>query len=253
MFKYLIITLFFLVTTLASTNVVNLRLNNFVVLRGPIDGKKASIVVNELVSLKTNEIYLYLDSPGGSVMAGLQIVQAIESLQLSGVKVYTIANNVASMAFIVHQTGTKRYIRPWSILMQHQMSYGSEGPYHNVKAHEKLMDKLYEQLMEKQAERANINLEQFDNLTEHDMWLLGKESIEKNFADEVIDVICDFEPSTFQDNFKVLWFDVTTVYSTCPLANKPLHIEVNGNATNEEHDEIMRSFDTEYQIFKLRI
>lgn len=234
----------------STTEVIKLRPNNFVVLRGPIDGQKASHVVDKLISLKSNEIYLYLDSPGGSVMAGLAITQAIESLQQTGIKVHTIANNIASMAFIIHQVGSERYVRPWSILMQHQMSYGNEGNFYNIKSHEKLMNNLYTQLLEKQASKAKITIEEFNKLTEHDVWLLGKEAIEQNFADKIVDIICDFEPEIIEETLKILWFDVLITYSSCPLANKPLSIQINGNATIDEYNEIMENINFDQKLFK---
>lgn len=224
---------------LSNSKIIKLRPNNFVTLRGPIDGTSASIIVDKLISLKANEIYLYLDSPGGSVMAGLQIIQTIESLQQIGIKVNTIANNIASMAFIIHQSGTKRYVRPWSILMQHQMSYGNMGQFYNIKSHEKLMDNLYEQLLLKQAIRANITLDQFDNLTKNDIWLLGAESINRNFADEIVNVICDFEPEIVEENVRIMSFDIIISYSSCPLSNKPLNIKINQYVTIEERNQIM--------------
>lgn len=235
----------------SNSEIIKLRPNNFVTLRGPIDGTSASIIVDKLISLQANEIYLYLDSPGGSVMAGLQIIQAIESLQQIGIKVNTIANNIASMAFIIHQSGTKRYVRPWSILMQHQMSYGNDGQFYNIKSHEKLMDNLYQQLLLKQAIRANITLNQFDELTKHDIWLLGAESINHNFADEVANVICDFEPEVIEENIKIMSFDIIVSYSSCPLSNKPLNIEINQNVTSEERSQIISNINLDIFNSKL--
>lgn len=237
-----------LLTNVVGNEIIKLRNTNHVVLRGPIDNKKASNIVNQLVSMKSDEIFLYIDSPGGSVLSGLQIVQTMESLQKSGIIINTIANNAASMAFIIHQAGTNRYVRPWSVLMQHQMSYSNYGPYHNVKSREYLMDKLYMQLLEKQARRANTTSEEFKSLVAHDMWLLGYEAVEKNYSDKVVDIMCDFEPSTVNETYNVWLFQVDVTYSSCPLASEPLSVVINGNPTTEEKEVIMEHFNTEKQL-----
>lgn len=219
---------------------------NMVFLRGVVNGKSASKIVNELISLKSKEIYLYIDSPGGSVLDGLQIIQTMESLQQAGVKIYTIANNAASMAYVIHQHGTERYVKPWSVLMQHQMSLGLYGQYYNLKAYTNLIDKLHEKMLEKQALAAGVSVEDFNELTRHDMWLLGEESVERGFADKVVNVVCDFQPSVTSEIMYTWWGDVTLVFSTCPLSNKPLEIKFPNNLTPEQTLQITNQYNTHY-------
>lgn len=221
---------------------------NMVFLRGQVTSQSASKLINELISLKSKEIYLYIDSPGGSVLAGLDIVQTIQSLQQSGIKIYTIANNAASMAYIIHQHGTERYVKPWSILMQHQMSLGMGGQYYNVKAYGDLIDKLHTKLLEKQAKISKVSVEKFNELTQHDMWLLGNESVEKGFADKVVNVVCDFNPQTTTEILSTWFGDVTLVYSTCPLSNKPIQIKFSAQATSEQIKEITQEYENYFEF-----
>lgn len=108
-------------SSLTIAKLIKLDPDNLVIVRGRIDSEMASKVIYELVKKKSKEIYVYIDSYGGSVDSGLQIIQAMESLQSSGTNVHTIANDVASMGFAIHQAGKLRYVRPWSVLMQHQL------------------------------------------------------------------------------------------------------------------------------------
>ena len=236
-----------LMPTLASNDfdypVIKINHDNMVVLRGVINGQTSAKVIDKLVSLRSKEIYLFIDSPGGSVDDGLQIVQAIESLQQSGTTIYTIANNAASMAFIIHQCGTERYVRPWSILMQHQISYGSDGQYYNVKAYEHLIDRTHQKLLEKQARRANITVAEFNDLTRHDMWLVGDDAIEKGFADKTVSVMCDFKPELYEEVFYIWMFEIKVTFSTCPLVSKPLRIDFNGNYSQENYNAANEMFD----------
>lgn len=179
-------------------------------------------------------------------MAGLEIIQVMESLQHSGVNIYTIANNAASMAFIIHQHGTERYVKPWSILMQHQMSVGMEGQYYNLKAYGDLIDKIHTKLLDKQAKTANTTTDKFDDLTRHDLWLLGDESIERGFADKVVNVMCDFRPETFTEILHTWFGDAQLTFSTCPLSSKPLDVKIIGHLSPEESKSINKQIHDDY-------
>ena len=82
--------------------------------------------------IDSKEIYIYISSPGGSVMEGMKIVDLIKSLEKSGRQVSCISDFSASMAFIILQSCPKRLATFSSILMQHQMSLGLEGNIENV-------------------------------------------------------------------------------------------------------------------------
>lgn len=81
----------------SSYPLIKIDKENMLVLRGQVTSQSASKIINEMLTLKSKEMYLYIDSPGGSVLAGLEIVQVMESLQQAGVKIYTIAANAASI------------------------------------------------------------------------------------------------------------------------------------------------------------
>lgn len=222
---------------------------NMVFLRGRVTAQSASKIVNDMLLLKAKEIYFYIDSPGGSVLDGLQIIQAMESIQQSGVKIYTIANNAASMAYIIHQCGTERYVKPWSILMQHQMSLGMQGQYYNLKAYGDLIDKIHNKLLEKQSATARITSGEFNELTRHDMWLLGSESVERGFADKVVNVACDFKPEQTTEVLQTFFGEVTLVYSSCPLSPKPIDIRFSPGMTGDQikmaKEIIINEYDTD--------
>lgn len=127
--------------------------------------------------------------------------------------------------------------------MQHQISLGMQGQYYNLKAYGLLIDKLHTKLLEKQAKVAGTNLQEFNDLTRHDMWLLGSESVERGFADEVINVICDFEPQSVTEVVPTFFGDVTVTYSNCPLSNKPLDIKFNSKMTSEQIKQIKNELE----------
>lgn len=158
------------------------------------------------------------------------------------------------LAYIIHQCGTERYIRPWGILMQHQMSLGAQDQYYNLKAYISLIDKIHKKLLAKQAATAGLSADDFNELTRHDMWLLGDESIERGFADKVVNVVCDFKPETVTEVRQTCFGDVTLVFSTCPLASKPIEVKFSGlttaGMTAEQiklaREQIMQQYDANY-------
>ena len=82
--------------------------------------------VNEIYKNKEKNLYIYISSPG-SVVDGYQIVEAINTVSQNGINVYCIGDVSISMAFVIFQSCPYRYIRKSSILMQHQMSFGTKG------------------------------------------------------------------------------------------------------------------------------
>ena len=112
---------------------VELTENNFVAIRGQIDESTASRFISDVMKLKSNKIYVYLTTPGGSVISGMSIVQTINTLQASGKEFVCIADRAASMGFVIFQSCTQRYVMEHSIIMQHQVSLGIEGQYEQVK------------------------------------------------------------------------------------------------------------------------
>lgn len=255
----LLFVIFFVVIGLAisSAKLIKLDHDNMVVIRGGIAPGLASKVVDDLLNKRSKEIYVYIDSYGGSVDSGLQIIQVMESLQNSGITVHTIANDVASMGFVIHQAGKQRYVRPWSILMQHQMTSGNRDQYYNLKSYNGYVDKLYHKLMSKQAAVSNRTLEEFDSLTRHDLWVHGSDAVDLHFADEIVDVICDFKPTLFEVTERVLWFEVIFTFSTCPLAAGPIKWRFDESSMNSSScdgnckNEIISAYNFNHNVAKL--
>ena len=213
-----------------APQLVRLNEDNFLVIRGPITDMSASKTIEQLLALRAKDIYLYISSPGGSVFAGLQITQVMQTLEASGVRVHTIADFAASMGYIIHQYGSTRLVRPWGVLMQHQMSYGVRGNYWNVQSYNRFISQINTELTKYQSERSNVSASHFNELTQHDMWLVGQSAIDSHVADHVVDVVCDFRSDTYVEEIMTFWGPVELTFSTCPLVSAPLKVRmVDGN------------------------
>ena len=125
-------------STLATTfsqELIELNDRNLITLRGPIKHESVSDFMTKTSKIDSNDVYIYISSPGGSVMEGMKIVDMINSMEKSGKNVSCISDFSASMAFIILQSCPKRYATFSSVLMQHQMSLGLDGNLENVNSY----------------------------------------------------------------------------------------------------------------------
>ena len=141
----------------SSKELVELNSRNLITLRGPIKHETVSDFLNKTSKIDSDEIYIYISSPGGSVMEGMKIVDVINALHKSGKKVNCISDFSASMAFIILQSCPVRYATFSSVLMQHQMSLGLEGNLENVKSYLEFIDNVDDELNRMQAVKIGMS------------------------------------------------------------------------------------------------
>ena len=96
---------------------IELNVDNSLFIRGEIDEKMATEFVFDVNKRKSKKnMYVFLDTNGGSVDAGNQIIYEIQKYNLS-----CIAHKAISMGFVILQSCNDRYITPFGTLMQHQI------------------------------------------------------------------------------------------------------------------------------------
>lgn len=146
---------------------------------GPLIAQK----IREMDDGKT-PIYLVINSPGGSVIGGAQIITA---MQESKSKIYTVCIEMcASMAFMIHQYGEKRYMLDRSIIMSHQASTGVDGEMEKIYSILKLLSKYLVDLDAPIARRAGLTPEQYKSLVSNQLWLDAGEATARNFNDAIV-------------------------------------------------------------------
>lgn len=208
---------------------------NNIVLRGAITEKSADDFIYSL--LLNNPEYVYITSNGGSVSAGHRMVAQIQQRNLT-----CIADRAYSMAFVILQACTHRYITTSSSVMQHQMSLGIRGPLMNMNNYLNMVNQVEEELNQMQADRIGLSLDAFEKMVSTDWWLAGQDIIDKNVADIMVSVSCT--PELVQKNVTVTrqsFFgdDIIETYSACPLINKPIHVKGDDGFffESKEHEE----------------
>ena len=218
--------LFFFSFVFTSAKDILLDTNNTLLLRGEINDKLATDFVFDLNRRTTKtELYVFLDTNGGSVDAGNKIVNEIQKHNLT-----CIAQKAISMGFVILQSCEKRYVTPLSTLMQHQISYGVSDEKAKIESYVEFIKQIGEELTEMQANKIGITTRDFKLNTYNDWWLFGKKTIQENCADEMVDVYCT--PKLTNQTYVLDQGSYSYVYSKCPLVTN--YIEKSKNKKDED-------------------
>ena len=164
--------------------------NRIILLSGEIDDMLANSVVAQLLyldSLNHDDISLYINSPGGSVTAGMAIYDTMNFVRSS---VSTICLGMAaSMAAFLLSSGEKkkRYILPNAEVMIHQPLGGAQGQATEIKIAAEHILKLRHKLNEILAKNTNQKLDTIEKDTERDNFMDSKEALEYGIVDKIIE------------------------------------------------------------------
>lgn len=235
---------------LIGPELIEFKKDNFVSLRETINQDTSSRLLTKLnlIETKHNTIYLYLNSPGGDVMAGLEIINYIKSLQSRDKQIICIAHNAMSMAFVIFQYCSKRYILYSSTLMQHQMALGVKGKLYDINSRMSYLNSLELKINQDQATRLNISLDKFTKLIQNDWWMYSEDILLNNAADKIVSIFCSFDNFDETTTINTLFGDVAIKYSACPIINYPIHISF--PTLNFSEDKKSEFMDTHINFMK---
>lgn len=226
-----IIMSFILLALVGCSESIELNSANLINLRGPINELSVNDVIEKMVLFDGSVLYIYINSPGGSVLQGMKIIDQIEALKKEGVEVNCIADYSASMAFVILQTCSRRYATKSSVLMQHQMSLGVEGNIHYINSYIDYVNHINLDLIEMQSERIGLTCEEFDKKIMNDWWISGNHATKMNVVDELITVNCHSQLITKHEMFNIdtIFGRIVLTYSKCPLLRNPINITWDNN------------------------
>jgi ATP-dependent protease ClpP protease subunit len=133
-------------------------------------------------------IYLLLDTPGGSVVDGMNIVNTALSLDRP---VHTITIFAASMGFVLVQHLGTRYILPNGVLMSHRGKVGANGEIGGeLDELMRFFKEISRQIDQACAERLGMSLKAYQERIADEWWLYGSEAIKHDAADEIVVLKC---------------------------------------------------------------
>ena len=157
---------------------------------GPVNDQMANLIVAQLLFLESEnpdkDISLYINSPGGSVSAGLAIFDTMNFIKPD---VSTLCTGLAaSMGAFLLAAGAKgkRFSLPNSRIMIHQPSGGSQGQASDIEIQAKEILYLRERLNRILAERTGQTMEQIHKDTDRDRFMSGEEAVEYGLIDRVL-------------------------------------------------------------------
>ncbi len=128
-------------------------------------------------------IDLFISSPGGSVYAGLAIIDVMNAIQ-SPIHTYSMGLT-ASMASIIFACGTKRYMLPSSKIMLHQPLGGFSGQASDIAITASEIMKLKHFLNTLLAEKTRNSVEEIEKITDRDAYFDARSAIDLGIADEI--------------------------------------------------------------------
>lgn len=157
---------------------------------GPVNDQTANLVVAQLLFLESEnpdkDISFYINSPGGSVTAGMAIY---DTMQFIKPDVSTLCTGMAaSMGAFLLAAGAKgkRFTLPNSRVMIHQPSGGAQGQASDIEIHARDILKTRDQLNRILAERTGQTVEKIERDTERDYFMFADEAKEYGVVDQVI-------------------------------------------------------------------
>ena len=164
--------------------------DRIIFLTGEIDDNTANVVIAQLLFLESEnpdkDIHLYINSPGGSVSAGMAIYDTMQYIKPD---VSTICVGMAaSMASVLLMAGTKgkRFALPYSTVLIHQPLGGVQGQASDIAIHAKEILRVRENLYEVMAKHTGQTKEKIAADTNRDNFLTSMEAKAYGIIDEVI-------------------------------------------------------------------
>lgn len=163
--------------------------DRIVFITGEIDDNTSNIIVSELLyldSISHEDIYIYINSPGGSITSGMAIYDTMNYIKSDIVTI--CIGMAASMASIILSSGTKgkRYILPNSEVMIHQPLGGTSGQATEIKIHANRIIKLKDKLNKLLSKNTNKPLRKIEQDTERDYFMDSKEALDYGLVDKII-------------------------------------------------------------------
>jgi len=169
-----------------------LLVDRIVILGSVINDDVANIIVAEMLFLSAESaddtITLWVNSPGGSVTAGLAIVDVMKHLQKKGMKIETIClGQAASMGAVILAAGTKgsRRVMPHARVMIHQPSGGAEGKSTDIEIIAKEIVRARDTLNQLLAEASGKTVEEIAAASKDDNFMSAAEAVAFGLADIV--------------------------------------------------------------------
>jgi len=156
---------------------------------GAVDNDSCNTAVAQLLylsSIDERDISMYINSPGGSVIDGLGLVDTMNYINCDIST--TCIGMAASMGSVLLSNGAKgkRFVLPHSRVMIHQVSSGAQGVLKDLEIELEQTRRCKNDLYEILAKNTNKSFEEIERDCDRNYWLIGKEAVEYGIVDKVL-------------------------------------------------------------------
>ena len=217
--------------------VLTLEAANTVVFRGPVTDDSVADAMLKITKMsrvlkKDDVIYLVLDTPGGSVFAGLSLIDLMKAIPQ---KIYTVTLFAASMGFQIVQNSDTRYILPNGTLMSHRAFGGLRGQFDGeLESRYKMVKRAIDYMDVIAAQRMGATLKAYKAMIVNEYWVHGFDAVQEKAADLQVLVQCGASlDGTETVKVRTMFGTVNALFSKCPLIKTPLGLAT--NTTNAKY------------------
>ena len=165
--------------------------DRIIMLHGEVNDQSASLIVAQLLFLEAEDpekdIYLYINSPGGVVTAGMSIYDTMNYIKPDVVTI--CMGQAASMGAFLLSSGAKgkRFALPHARIMIHQPLGGAQGQATDIEIHAKEILRMKKELNKILAENTGQSVRKIEKDTERDFFMSAEEALKYGLIDKVLE------------------------------------------------------------------
>lgn len=171
----------------AATPVITFSKDNVVALTGEVTSASINSLILDIESKSSKTVYLYIVSPGGSVLAGQDF---IDYLKTTDKDIICVAKVAISMAHHIFENCKTRIVQSDSIIMQHNMTAGTDGKIESMKRFLTILADIEHEMNVFVSKRIGMSLEKFELIIKDEWWVYGKKAVTLHLADSEAQVKC---------------------------------------------------------------